>query len=153
MAESPLNTPDLPSESAIDPLVALLEPLARVTRPKPIGIERIPDDGGALFVGNHTIYGFLDLPFVMAELSKRRRMMVPGLGEHTHYAMPVWRDTLAMCGRSAARATTSARGCAGARTSSSSPGGASGSASRSELRWTPLSSRRVGLVSCRWVMA
>jgi hypothetical protein len=38
--------------------------------------------GGSLLVGNHTIYGFLDLPFMIAEIWKRRQIMVRGLGEH-----------------------------------------------------------------------
>jgi 1-acyl-sn-glycerol-3-phosphate acyltransferase len=93
----PVHIPDLPSEQAIDRLVAILAPLARITQPKVYGIERIPDDG-VLFVGNHTIFGFMDLPFMMAELWKRRRMTVRGLGEHAHYALPLWRDLLAACG-------------------------------------------------------
>ena len=97
MTEYPVHIPDLPSEQSIDRLVAILAPLARITQPKVYGIERIPDDG-VLFVGNHTIFGFMDLPFMMAELWKRRRMTVRGLGEHAHYALPLWRDLLAVCG-------------------------------------------------------
>jgi 1-acyl-sn-glycerol-3-phosphate acyltransferase len=96
-SEHPVHIPDLPSEQSIDRLVAILAPVARITQPKVCGIERIPDDG-VLFVGNHTIFGFMDLPFMMAELWKRRRMTVRGLGEHAHYALPLWRDLLAACG-------------------------------------------------------
>jgi 1-acyl-sn-glycerol-3-phosphate acyltransferase len=96
-SEHPVHIPDLPSEQSIDRLVAILAPLARITQPKVYGIERIPDDG-VLFVGSHTIFGFMDLPFMMAELWKRRRMTVRGLGEHAHYAIPLWRDLLAVCG-------------------------------------------------------
>ena len=78
-------------------IVSVLAPLAAVTRPKVYGIERIPD-GGSLFVGNHTIFGFLDLPFMMAELYERRGIIVRGLGDHAHYAVPVWRDLLTMSG-------------------------------------------------------
>ena len=42
-------------------LVSVLEPLVAVTQPKVYGIERIPDER-SLFVGNHTIFGFLDRP-------------------------------------------------------------------------------------------
>jgi len=97
MSDYPINIPDLPSEQQIDRLVGLTEPLARITQPKVYGIEHIPGDG-SLLVGNHTIYGFLDLPFMMAEIWKRRRLMIRGLGEHAHYAIPVWRDMLATCG-------------------------------------------------------
>ena len=84
-------------ERWIDRLVALLEPVSRVTQPKLYGVEHLPADG-SLLVGNHTIYGFLDLPFMMAEIWKRRRLAVRGLGEHAHYAVPIWRDLLAVGG-------------------------------------------------------
>jgi 1-acyl-sn-glycerol-3-phosphate acyltransferase len=97
MADKPAETPKLPSEQAIGRLVTLLEPYRRITQPKFYGIENLPDDG-ALMVGNHTIYGFLDLPFMMAEVWKRRRIAIRGLGEHAHYAVPIWRDLLGACG-------------------------------------------------------
>jgi 1-acyl-sn-glycerol-3-phosphate acyltransferase len=97
MADNPAEIPELPPEQAIDRLVSLLEPYQRITQPKFSGIGNLPDDG-SLLVGNHTIYGFLDLPFMMAEVWKRRRIVVRGLGEHAHYKVPVWRDLLAACG-------------------------------------------------------
>jgi 1-acyl-sn-glycerol-3-phosphate acyltransferase len=97
MTDNPAEIPELPSEQAIDRLVSLLEPYRRITQPKFYGIENLPDDG-SLLVGNHTIYGFLDLPFMMAEVWKRRRIAIRGLGEHAHYAVPVWRDLLGACG-------------------------------------------------------
>jgi 1-acyl-sn-glycerol-3-phosphate acyltransferase len=89
--------PDLPSEREIDRLVALLEPVSRVIQPKLYGVEHLPADG-SLLVGNHTIYGLLDVPFMLAEIWKRRRMAIRGLGEHAHYAVPGWRDVLAAGG-------------------------------------------------------
>ena len=97
MADHPVEIPKLPPEDAMDRLVSLLEPFRRITQPKFYGIENLPDDG-SLLVGNHTIYGFLDLPFMMAEVWKRRRIAIRGLGEHAHYAVPVWRDLLGACG-------------------------------------------------------
>jgi 1-acyl-sn-glycerol-3-phosphate acyltransferase len=97
MADNPAEIPELPSEQAIGRLVTLLEPYRRLTQPKFYGIGNVPDDG-SLLVGNHTIYGFLDLPFMMAEVWKRRRIAVRGMGEHAHYAVPVWRDLLGACG-------------------------------------------------------
>src|SRR4051794_14738702 len=93
MADYPVDIPDLLADRQIDRLVTVLEPLARVTQPKVYGIENLPDDG-SLLVGNHTIYGLLDLPFLMAEIWKRRRLTVRGLGEHAHYRIPLWRDLL-----------------------------------------------------------
>jgi 1-acyl-sn-glycerol-3-phosphate acyltransferase len=97
MTDNPAEIPELPSEQAIDRLVSLLEPYRRITQPKFYGIGNIPHDG-SLLVGNHTIYGFLDLPYMMAEVWQRRRIAVRGLGEHAHYAVPVWRDLLGACG-------------------------------------------------------
>jgi 1-acyl-sn-glycerol-3-phosphate acyltransferase len=97
MADEAVDVPADPSEDQINRLVGLLEPLRRVTRPKVYGIENVPE-GGSLLVGNHTIYGFLDLPFMMAELWQQRHIAVRGLGDHAHYAIPVWRDLLTMAG-------------------------------------------------------
>jgi 1-acyl-sn-glycerol-3-phosphate acyltransferase len=97
MADNPTEIPEQPSGLAIDRLVSLLEPHRRITQPKFYGMGNLPADG-SLLVGNHTIYGFLDLPFMMAEVWTRRRVLVRGLGEHAHYAVPVWRDLLGACG-------------------------------------------------------
>ena len=97
MTDYPVEIPELPSEDAIDRLESLLEPFSRVTQPKFYDIGNLPDDG-SLLVGNHTIYGFLDLPFMLAQIWKRRRIIVRSLGEHAHYAIPVWRDLLGACG-------------------------------------------------------
>ena len=35
---------------------------------------------------------------MMAEIWKRRRLAIRGLGEHAHYAVPLWRDLLAKGG-------------------------------------------------------
>lgn len=61
------------------------------------GIERIPDRG-VLFVANHTLYGLIDVPFVMAELWQRREISVRGLGDDAHYAIPVWHTLLELPG-------------------------------------------------------
>jgi hypothetical protein len=97
----PVEIPDLPSEASIDRLVSLLAPFLRICQPKLYGLSNLPADG-SLLVGNHTIYGFLDLPFMMAEIWKRRRLAIRGLGEHAHYAVPLWRDLLAKGGMGAA---------------------------------------------------
>jgi 1-acyl-sn-glycerol-3-phosphate acyltransferase len=91
------SVPAPPSRQQLDRLVGALEPLARVAQPKVYGSEHVPRDG-ALLVGNHTIYGLLDLPFMMAELWNRRQVAVRGLGEHAHYSIPGWRNLLEACG-------------------------------------------------------
>jgi 1-acyl-sn-glycerol-3-phosphate acyltransferase len=97
MTEQPVEIPGLPPERWIDRLVSLVDPFSRVTQPKLYGVEHLPADG-SLLVGNHTIYGFLDLPFMMAEIWKHRRLAVRGLGEHAHYAVPIWRELLTVGG-------------------------------------------------------
>ncbi len=92
-----IDIPRMLPERGIDILVTLLEPLERVTRPKLYGAENIPADG-SLLVGNHTLYGLLDLPFMLAELWKRRHLTVRSLGERAHYAIPLWREALTLGG-------------------------------------------------------
>lgn len=94
---STATVPPAPTDRHLDRLGTVLAPLARVTQPKLYGVDRIPD-GGALFVGNHTIYGLIDLPFMMNALWQQRAIRVRGLGEHGHYAIPVWRDLLELSG-------------------------------------------------------
>ena len=92
-----IDIPRMLPERGIDILVTLLKPLERVTRPKLYGAENIPADG-SLLVGNHTLYGLLDLPFMLAELWKRRHLTVRSLGERAHYAIPLWREALTLGG-------------------------------------------------------
>ena len=97
MTDQPTEIPELPTERSIDRLVSLLEPISRIIQPQLYGVEHLPTDG-SLLVGNHTIYGLLDVPFMMAEIWKRRRLAIRGLGEHAHYAVPLWRDLLTVGG-------------------------------------------------------
>jgi len=92
-----VSLPPAPDPRQMDRLASTQAPFRRVTQPKVAGIERIPQRP-VMFVGNHTRYAFLDLPFMMSELWTRRRIIVRGLGDHTHYAIPVWRDLLTMAG-------------------------------------------------------
>jgi len=88
--------PPPPRPSQLDRITSVIEPLARVLQPKVYGVERIPDRG-VLLVGNHTLYGLIDVPFMIAELWKHEIEVRP-LGDHNHYAVPVWRNLLEMGG-------------------------------------------------------
>jgi 1-acyl-sn-glycerol-3-phosphate acyltransferase len=88
--------PAAPSAKSLAPLVKALAPLRRVIKPKVYGIEHVPK-GGALLVGNHTLYAMFDLIFWTAELIDRG-MMVRGLGEHVLFRMPVSSELLKACG-------------------------------------------------------
>lgn len=81
----------------MDTFVGLLGPLTRIIQPKVFGIEHVPARN-ALLVGNHTLFGLLDVPFMLAELWQRERVAVRSLGEHAHYRFPIWRDLLARYG-------------------------------------------------------
>jgi 1-acyl-sn-glycerol-3-phosphate acyltransferase/ketosteroid isomerase-like protein len=95
--ETVSKPPAPPSPAQLDRIGSVLAPLTRLTQPKVHGLDAVPDVG-VLFVGNHTLYSFLDLPFMMNELWKRRGIAVRGLGDHGHYAIPVWRDLLQRAG-------------------------------------------------------
>jgi len=78
-------------------LASVLAPLERITQPKLYGVEQIPERG-ALFVGNHTLFGVIDVPFMGTQLWRRRGIRLRGLGDHGHYAIPVWRNLLERAG-------------------------------------------------------
>jgi 1-acyl-sn-glycerol-3-phosphate acyltransferase/ketosteroid isomerase-like protein len=86
-----------PDRRQLDRLATILAPVRRVIQPKMLGVEHIPHRP-VLFVGNHSRYALLDLPLMIGELWMRRRIVIRPLGEHAHYALPVWRDLLEMGG-------------------------------------------------------
>jgi len=86
------GVPLAPSSEQLDRLAALLSPLSRLVQPRLYGVDSLREP--MLLVGNHTIYGLVDVPFMAAELWRQRRIAVRGLGEHGHYAIPGWRDLL-----------------------------------------------------------
>jgi 1-acyl-sn-glycerol-3-phosphate acyltransferase len=84
--------------SVIGELDHLLQPLKRLLSPVSLGTARIPREGAVLLTGNHTIYGLLDLPMLGLEIYERTGRAVRGLGDHNHFALPVWRDLLRRIG-------------------------------------------------------
>src|SRR3990172_12322029 len=73
------------------PLRALLSPVA-------IGLEHIPREGAVLLTGNHTLYGLVDIPMLGLAILEGTGRMVRGLGDHNHFALPIWRDVLGRLG-------------------------------------------------------
>ena len=72
----------------------LLEPWRWLTRPRFYGIDDVPDERPLLFVGNHTLYGMLDVPLLYAELYREKGIFLRALGDHIHFKIPGWRDAL-----------------------------------------------------------
>ena len=75
-----------------------LRPLALLASPVPIGLERVPRRGPVLFVGNHTIYGGLDLCMLGQTVYEGTGRWIRGLADHLHYQIPGWRDLLTRLG-------------------------------------------------------
>ncbi len=94
---APVEIPALPGGGQLDHLATILAPLSRIAQPRFYGMQNIPTEG-SLLAGNHTLYAFLDLPFMLTEIWKRRELAVRSLGENAHYAIPIWRELLTACG-------------------------------------------------------
>ncbi len=87
-----------PSDVVMSRAMTLLEPLRRLTSPVVHGAELIPETRPLLFVGNHTLFGVLDVPFLFAELWDRKRIFLRSLGDHAHFKIPGWRTFLSRFG-------------------------------------------------------
>jgi 1-acyl-sn-glycerol-3-phosphate acyltransferase len=92
------HVPGVASSTQIGLVVRTIDQLARITRPEFHGLERVPKDGRFLLVGNHTLYGVFDVPFMVAELYKHHGLTVRSLGDHTHWKIPLWGEFLGQLG-------------------------------------------------------
>jgi hypothetical protein len=132
--------------SLIDALDHRIQPLKRLLSPVSIGTEHVPREGPVLLAGNHTIYGLVDIPMLGLEIYEKTGRTVRGLGDHNHFAVPIWRDLLSRIG--AVRGTREicvppiarGRGLGPCRAWSVNT---SSSASRSPPRATPAATRTV----------
>ena len=75
-----------------------LAPLQALLQPYFEGMEHIPTSRPLMFVGNHTIYGVLDVPFLYLELNKVLGICLRPLGDHIHFKIPLWRDFISRLG-------------------------------------------------------
>jgi len=72
----------------------LTAPLRAYFSPKFYGLEKLDPNKPTLLVGNHTIYGVIDVPLFLAQIYRERGVLVRALADHQHYDMPLWRDVL-----------------------------------------------------------
>lgn len=71
-----------------------LTPLYYWFSPRWFGLENVRPEMPSLFVGNHTIYGVIDSPILFGGLYEKTGVYVRALGDHYHYKVPGWGDTL-----------------------------------------------------------
>lgn len=79
-------------QRAMELLCRIIAPWRYLTAPVFIGLDRIPDDRPAFYVGNHTLMGGLDVPLIMAELWERKGVVFHTLGDRIHFGLPGWRE-------------------------------------------------------------
>ncbi|HBO91757.1 MAG TPA: acyltransferase [Gammaproteobacteria bacterium] len=72
----------------------LTAPLRAYFSPKFYGLEKLDPNKPTLLVGNHTIYGVIDVPLFLAQIYRERGVLVRALANHQHYDIPLWRDVL-----------------------------------------------------------
>ena len=83
-----------PDTREVERVLRVLEPWRILTSPKIFGLDRVPDSRPLLFVGNHTLFGVLDVPMLFRELLTREDIFLRSLGDRLHFKVPLWRDFL-----------------------------------------------------------
>ncbi len=83
---------------AIESLQWMISPLRAYFAPKLFGLEHLHATKPALYVGNHSIYGLIDLSLFAAELYREKSIYLRGLADRAHFSIPGWGDTLTRLG-------------------------------------------------------
>ncbi len=76
----------------------LAAPLRAYHRPVFFGLENIDPRRPSLLVGNHTIFGILDIPHLGTAIYRERGVLVRSLGDRVHFQIPGWGDLLKRVG-------------------------------------------------------
>jgi 1-acyl-sn-glycerol-3-phosphate acyltransferase len=97
--EHTMPTPEAPEIRAFTPppkdeMRALLSLPRFWFAPQFLGLAEIDVTKPALFVGNHTLFGLTDAPLMIEHLYTRYGVMLRGLGDRGHFAVPFWGDFL-----------------------------------------------------------
>ena len=71
-------------------MVAALRPLRWLASPVLAGLDLLPAERPLLFVGNHTLFGVLDAPMLIAELYRLAGIVLRPLGDDLHFKVPGW---------------------------------------------------------------
>lgn len=69
-------------------------PLRFYFSPRFFGLDNIDPHKPTLLVGNHTIYGVLDAPIMLAQIFREKGVLIRTLADHAHYDIPGWRSML-----------------------------------------------------------
>lgn len=77
-----------------DVLWRLAAPLRAYHRPRFFGLQNIDAARPSLLVGNHTIFGILDVPHLVLAIYRQRGVLVRSLGDRLHFQVPGWGDLL-----------------------------------------------------------
>jgi len=91
-----------PVERYVPPSPARIQALLSLPRayfrPEFLGLEALDLGKPALWVGNHTLYGLLDVPLMISHLYSRYGVLPRALGDRGHFSVPGWGSMLARGG-------------------------------------------------------
>jgi len=79
-------------------LKASFGPWSWLSDPVMEGVENLPRKGPALYVGNHTLLGVLDVPVMLGQIAKQTGVTLRSLGDRAHFKVPGWRDFMTSTG-------------------------------------------------------
>lgn len=135
-----------PPEPQLQRALRVLEPWRILTAPKVFGLERVPQDRPLLFVGNHTLFGVLDVPMLFRELLVSQDIFLRSLGDHLHFKIPGWRELITRYGV----VEGSRKNCAALMDAGECilvfPGGSREVAKRKSEKYTLIWKERIGFV-------
>ncbi|HVL01906.1 MAG TPA: lysophospholipid acyltransferase family protein [Dongiaceae bacterium] len=72
----------------------LTAPMRFYFSPRFYGLDKIDPAKPTLLVGNHTIFGVLDAPQLVAKVYRDSGVLIRTLADHAHYDFPGWRNML-----------------------------------------------------------